>query len=293
MSRVLAAALGKLLQAEDALPQSALTAAQRRALDEWGQRTRAVRVERQGRGVVYRALSSDVIRQHLRALAPDPAAAQDASLPARAANLARHRASKAGAHGHRRDYLLLKAAPGSLWHDANGRTLALDRQTEAQGAAVLAVCGGMPAWRSEGALWLVENQALFERLDWLPAPATVAWYRGQVSGALLDWLADAPRAGTLWHFPDYDGVGLQNHLRLRRRLGAQVRFWLMPDWETRLARFGQNALWRKTAREFESAVSGLETILEPDAPLRRLIASMRRLALALEQEAVWLPVAPQ
>ncbi len=288
MSRVLAAALEKLLQAEDALPQSALTAAQRRALDEWGQRTRAVRVARQGRGVVYRALSLDVIRQHLRELAPDPAAAQDASLPARAANLARHRATKAGAHGHRRDYLLLKAAHGSLWHDANGRTLALDRQTEAQGAAVLAVGGGMPTWRSEGALWLVENQALFDRLDWLPTPATVAWYRGQVSGALLDWLEDAPRADMLWHFPDYDGVGLQNYSRLRRRLGAQVRFWLMPDWEVRLQRYGNGDLWRKTLREFESAVNALGRILEEEEALVRLIDTMRTLGRALEQEAVWL-----
>ncbi len=36
------------------------------------------------------------------------------------------------------------------------------------GAAALAIHAGS-TWRSEHPLWLVENQALFDRLDWLPS----------------------------------------------------------------------------------------------------------------------------
>ena len=46
----------------------------------------------------------------------------------------------------------------------------------------------------EQALWLVENQALFDRTDWLPegTQASLLYYGGQLDGRLLSWLGHRP-----------------------------------------------------------------------------------------------------
>ena len=102
-----------------------------------------------------------------------------------------------------------------------------------------------------------------------------------------DWLAERLRASRLWCFPDYDGVGLLNYARLKARLGDTVRLWLMPDWQDRLLRFGSNALWQDTAREFNVARQQLEA-LENGVEVHELIRAMQGGGLALEQESVWL-----
>ena len=131
----------------------------------------------------------------------------------------------------------------------------------------------------------MENQALFDRTDWLPANtvATLLYYGGQLDGRLLAWLAGRPRARRIVHFADYDGVGLANFARLHALLGDACECWLMPDWSDKLARYGSNRLWRDTLREFTAAAARLPDYLLP------LTRQMQQSGLALEQEAVWLP----
>ena len=52
-----------------------------------------------------------------------------------------------------------------------------------------------PGTPGRSALWLVENQALFDRTDWLPegTQATLLYYGGQLDGRLLSWLGHRPR----------------------------------------------------------------------------------------------------
>lgn len=104
---------------------------------------------------------------------------------------------------------------------------------------------------------------------------------------LLDWLAEQPRARCIRFFPGYDGVGLLNYSSIRERLGEQVRLWLMPDWQTRLVRYGNANHWQHTQREFHAAYHRL-TALNLDSETQTLMASMRERGLALEQEVVWL-----
>jgi hypothetical protein len=134
---------------------------------------------------------------------------------------------------------------------------------------------------------MVENQALFDRTDWLPegTHATLLYYGGQLDGRLLSWLGQRPRAARVILFPDYDGVGLSNFARLYEVLGDACECWLMPQWERKLERYGSNSLWQDTLRHFTSAVNLLP------ASMRDLAEQMQRLGLALEQEAVWLPAA--
>jgi hypothetical protein len=301
VSQRLRAALGKLRQAETALAGSALTPAQRRALEAFASQTGSVQMRPGGRGVVFVILQPAIVERHWRDLTPIDAQALPDDLPDRASNIAGTRSSKGAYHRHGRHYLLLKAGPGEVtWHNDAGHRLDLRHATDQQGAGVLTIETGN-TWRAPGPLWLVENQALFDRLDWLPQEheasvigSSIAYYSGQLPTGLIDWLAERPRTSQLWCFPDYDGVGLLNYARLKARLGDGVRLWLMPDWQTRLARFGSNALWRETAREFHAAEQRLHSLeddpesLEDDREVQALIRAMQARGLALEQEAVWL-----
>ena len=58
----------------------------------------------------------------------------------------------------------------------------------------------------------------------------------------------------------------------------------MPQWETKLARYGSVQLWRDTLRHFTTTVAQLPVSVS------ELTEQMQHLGLALEQEAVWLPV---
>lgn len=283
--KVLLAALAKL-HAEPELPASQFTAAQRSVLDRFARQTGAVRSQRQGRGENYRIVDPALFATHFSALSPDVEAGAALQIPLRARHIARARDSKAGVHQHEHYYLLIKAVGDSVvWRENHrGIELPLSRATIDFGAATLMVDAN-DAWATEQDLWLVENQALFDRTDWLPGntQATVAYYGGQLNGILLNWLGSRARAGQVMHFPDYDGTGLANFSRLHTVLGDACHFWLMPDWSEKLDRYGSAKLWRDTLRDFTSVRQRLPEFLMP------LTRQMLQTGRALEQEAVWLP----
>lgn len=283
--QALRAALLKL-QGKSPLPASQFTTAQRSALDCFARQTGAVTCLRQGRGDVYNVCDQAVFDAHVTQLSPQVEPSIAEHLPLRAKHVAHARDSKARRHQHGSYYPLLKAVGDAVrWHEAErGVELALSAATSDFGAASLSIQSG-DTWHSEQALWLVENQALFDRTDWLPegTQASLLYYGGQLDGRLLSWLGHRPRASQVILFADYDGVGLSNFARLREALGDACDFWLMPQWESKLARYGSVQLWRDTLRHFSGAVAQLP------ASVRELSAQMQHLGMALEQEAVWLP----
>lgn len=276
------------LQGKDTVPASQFTPAQRSALDRFARQTGAVSCQRQGRGDVYCVCNQVVFDAHLVELSPQVAPSVAEQLPLRAQHVAHARSSKARYHQHSSYYPLLKAVGDSVtWHESErGAELPLEAFTRDFGAATLCIQPD-DAWHTDQALWLIENQALFDRTDWLPkgTRATLLYYGGQLDGRLLSWLGQRPRASRVILFPDYDGVGLANFSRLYEKLGDACECWLMPQWERKLARYGSNPLWRDTLRYFAEAVDHLP------AYMRGLTEQMQRLGLALEQEAVWLPAA--
>ncbi|MDX1749041.1 MAG: hypothetical protein R3271_01825 [Methylophaga sp.] len=292
MSRALRTALGKLIDVPDGqLAGSQLTAAQKTALDEFIRQTGAVTYQQAGRGVSYRIKERVTVERHWREMVPSAGDALDEDLPSRAANIAQSRMSKSAAHGHDSYYLLLRTAGNANWYSDNGDKLDLQWVTDKQGAAALAIGGACDqSWHTTSELWLVENQALFDRLDWLPQcdGATIAYYSGHLQKRLIDWLSSRNRASRIWLFPDYDGVGLSNYLRIKQVLGSQVNFWIMPGWEKRLLRYGNNKLWLDTASAFNAAVPVLLPMIQDESELFSLIETMQRNGLALEQEVVWI-----
>lgn len=285
MDRSLRAALLKL-HGQQSLPASQFTATQRSALDRFVRQTGAVICQRQGRGEVYLVSDPQIFAIHLSNLSPQVEMLATDDLPLRAQRIAHARDSKVGSHQHDCYYPLLKAVGDKVgWRQGEQASeLLLSQLTRDFGAASLRIEIG-DTWHSKQPLWLVENQALFDRTDWLPAgtEASLLYYGGQLDGRLLAWLGQRPRASRVVLFPDYDGVGLANFARLFAQLGDTCECWLMPDWQSKLARYGCQQLWQDTFREFSSAVSQLPDYLRP------LTGQMREAGLALEQEAVWLP----
>lgn len=286
MDKALRAALLKLHD-QPSRPASHFTAAQRSALDRFARQVGAITCQRQGRGDVYLISDPQLFDIHLRALSPQAGMPATDDLPLRAQNIAYARDTKAGNHQHEYYYPLLKAVGDEVcWQeDSLGDELPLSRLTQHFGAASLRIETD-DTWHSEQPLWLVENQALFNRTDWLSTDtqATLLYYGGQLDGRLLAWLGQRPRASHVVLFPDYDGVGLSNFARLYAQLGDACQFWLMPDWQIKLARYGSQRLWQDTLREFPRVASQLPDYLGP------LTEQMRQSGLALEQEAVWFTV---
>ncbi len=266
---------------------SHFTVAQRESLDQFARQTGAVECQRQGCGYVYRISNPLLFRTHLNEASPGAAIPTTKDLPKRAKNIASARDSKAGEHRHEFHYLLLKSVGRKVfWRQGeNGTELPLCHVTRQFGAVSLRIEDG-DAWQSSQPLWMVENQALFDHTDWMPAgtKATLLYYSGNINSHILKWMEKRPRASRVILFPDYDGVGLSNFARLYARLGNACEFWLMPDWQKRLLRHGNNQLWLDTFQDFTNAVPNLPDYLKP------LIEQMRQSGLALEQESIWLPV---
>lgn len=289
MSRALAHALEKLLTQGDEAPASLFTPAQQSALDVLARGTGFLIARPQGRGVTYRISNRAGLEAHLRTLRPETPETLARDIPQRAANIATHRDSKAGSATHAIQYLLLKAVGADVcWTRGDERALDLSVATESAGAGVLAI-QERDAWQSNCPLWLVENQALFDDTSWLPqdTQASVCYYAGQIPSRLVGWLAHRPRVPAVILFADYDGVGLQNFVRLREQLTTPCTFWLMPNWHDLLRKYGSNQIWHNTHQEFVAATTRLAA-LHPPAELLELCAAMSREGLALEHEAVWL-----
>lgn len=297
MSRALVAALAKLLDGKDqtqtiTCSASTFTHLQRQALENLGRQTGALRVKPEGRGNVYEVVNVALLLSHLRDLRPQHADEIDTSIPNRAVNIAASRNSKSQSHGHELHYLLVKSISNDVvWvnnQDAAEQIFDLSATTNIAGASVLAIRED-DAWRSEQPLWLVENQALFDRLDWLPAGSqgTVAYYAGQLPGRLLSWLAYRSRTPEIILFPDYDGVGLLNYARLLERSSSPCSFWLMPEWQMLLQKYGNNLVWQNTLSDFQAAFPRLKAA-GASADVIELCLTLSRQGLALEHESVWL-----
>lgn len=293
MSKVTSAALAKLLDTSaPAVACSVFTVAQRNALENLGRKTGALRAETSGRGSVFRILDRNVLEGHLGELRPLSHDQLDSSIPNRAMNIGLSRNSKLGATTLDQHYLLIKAISGDItWENPNAnptRRLNLSEVTAIAGVGALAL-DEEDAWCSDAPLWLVENQALFDRLDWLPkgTRGTIAYYAGQISSKFLRWLSKLDRAPEVILFPDYDGVGLMNYARLKATCLAPCSFWLMPDWKHRLNTFGNNQVWRNTQQDFHSAIERLRQLGMEDE-IEELCVAMSSQGLALEHESIWL-----
>jgi hypothetical protein len=288
---VLSGALKRLLASDQLLTASTFSLSQRKELEQFAQSTRQIEVLKQGRSTVYRIINRQSVINYLRQLHPLDNESLPANLPVRSRNIGTERHSKIGKTSHDCCYLLMKAWDAEVvWDDGNS-ILQVSELTENFGAAVLQISLGQ-AWQSNRPLLLVENQTLFDRCDWLPEKfnGSLAYYAGQLSELFLQWLAEQKRTDVVILFPDYDGVGLSNFVRLNNALHPDtlLQFYWLPDWEHKLKIFGSTKVWQETRVLFENAMQKLQTMNVLNDDLIKLGALSQHYGKALEQESIWL-----
>jgi len=264
------------------MARSSLTPAQRSALETWAESSRAVVASMRGAGETYRVIDRVLLEQASRELSPGPlpGGGQFSELPRRSVNLARARNTKSGSSALETAHLHLRSVQGPIeWTTVGGHLI-----LEPNGAASVLVAEAGDNWHTDAPLWLVENQTLFDRLNWHHGPpSTVGLYSGHLSRALLAWLSCRSRAPAVIHFPDYDGIGLQNYSRLKAACpGAEL--FVPDDFERLLMAYGNRALFKRTHKQLMNSLSAIDG----DAVASRAISLMLANGLALEQEAIFL-----
>jgi hypothetical protein len=287
----LSQAIKRLLDSEGPLKQSEFSIAVRKQLDEFALRTRQIEVMREGRGTVYRILNRAGLQNYFQQLHPIDPSALPEDLPDRSRNIGVNRNSKKGRSGHETHYLLMKSWDEDVVWQNGECALPVATLTRQFGAAVLQI-NTYQAWYCNRKLLLVENQALFDRTDWLESDfdGCLIYYAGQISDLMLNWFSLIPRCPRLVLFPDYDGVGLNNYVRLAEALHNEtaLNFFWMLNWQRKLVKFGDPNIWSNTRTQFENAFSRLENMGLAEECFMELANLSQRHGKTLEQEAIWL-----
>ncbi len=109
----------------------------------------------------------------------------------------------------------------------------------------------------------------------------VSRYPQNQSKDLVKWLSGIQNPHL--HFGDYDFAGINIYLQeYKRHLGIRSRFFMPPDLEDLIARFGNRKIYDNQKANFAS-----ETIEEPE--ILQIIALLHKYKKGLEQEAlIWL-----
>jgi hypothetical protein len=287
----LSEAIQRLLESPVALPSSRFSLQQRKALETLSSSTRFIEITRQGRSTLYRVINPLALSNYLAQLQPVSETDLPPDLPARSRNVAINRSSKIGHSTHQSCYLLMKAwADGVIWQDEKS-TLDVTAATSKFGIAALRL-NIEQSWRCNRTLLLVENQALFDRSDWLDNDfnGCLIYYAGQLSDLFLYWLSECSRSPQVILFPDYDGIGLSNYARLAESLHAETKldFYWMPNWQDKLMKYGDKEIWSRTRILFHNAYNQLRVSNLVDKDLEQLAKISQYHGKALEQEAIWL-----
>lgn len=153
-------------------------------------------------------------------------------------------------------------------------------QTELCGAACFVLSTDIQ-WRYEGKIVaLVENLEPFLRFEErFPDYDGAIYCAGRMGERLLDWVES--QIFDVVHFGDYDPVGLQEYLRLRRRVGERASFFAPPNLHELVERFGKPKLLRDSG----DVLSGLRG--EADESVRAVLHCLEDCGCGLEQEILW------
>lgn len=288
---VLSDALKLLLDSGQPLNASVFTVSQRKQLEQFALSTRQIAIGKQGRATFYRMLNRQSVSDFLTLQQPLTEVDVPLDIPARSRNIGTDRNSKKGSSSHACSYLLMKAWDAEVvWHD-DYSVMYPAKLTLEFGVAALQL-KATQSWQCNRLLLLVENQALFDRTDWLPTDfnGCLIYYAGQLSELFLQWLGEQKRCELVILFPDYDGVGLTNYVRLAEALhpDCSLQFYWLPYWVSKISQFGNPDLWRKTRVQFENALEKLQAMGALDEHLIALGELSQHHGKALEQEVVWL-----
>ena len=202
----------------------------------------------------------------------------------RVAGVARHRDSKSVANDT--PPVVLLRAWRDVLADASGRSCDAVEATRRHGVLGV-VLGSTSAYRVGGTLALVENPAVFLRVEELGLGLDAALgVNGRVHGRVLAWLAAQAADGLrVVHLPDYDPTGLTEFHRVRDALGGRAVLHLPPDLGERFGRYASPRLL--DGIQSRSMLARLRGSSLPE--VRHVVELIDRHNGGLEQEALLVP----
>lgn len=269
---------------EEEIPFSLVPKSVREKLQQWGESSGAVSLQRSqaGAGRVFKVVNLRIVEKEIISL--DPNIDVNALSSSRLRNLAINKDTKAGLTTLEYSYYLCKAIGDNVFvNEVN-----VSDVSKSIGCFALPVRNDSEGIICRGSLLLVENQQLLDDLKWVPSGFTgiVLYYSGNLSARLRAWLKRCSFAGIIL-FPDYDAVGISNFANLLDDIPNAKWFWI-PDWKEKLAKYGCKELRKKGNQDsmFENLWNHFKENGFPDSELENLMTEIRKQGKMLEQEAI-------
>ncbi|MDD2600293.1 MAG: DUF2220 family protein [Kiritimatiellae bacterium] len=155
--------------------------------------------------------------------------------------------------------------------------------TQLSGAACLILEAGR-FWSMTAEVAVVENLECFLHFEAMGVAADVVLYAaGRLSELALGWLGSPEMSGCCFiHCGDYDPVGVDEFLRLKRVVEARARLHIPANLRQLVTTYGRPEL----LRDSEAILKRLRNSGEPD--VQRVVQIMDESGLGLEQEALLL-----
>ena len=200
----------------------------------------------------------------------------------RAAAVGYYRDAKAAGAAHA-ELVLIKAFNGAVF-ERSGEVFPAAELTGKYGVASF-VLAEPPFWGYSGTLAIVENLEPFLCFEKMRLAVDAAVYAGgKMSGRLLAWLASAEMAQcNLLHCGDYDPVGIDEYLRLKKTCGARVKLYIPANIDELFKKYGK----RELLSDSEPVLRRLRAAEDQDA--RRILEQMDLSNAGLEQEILLEP----
>lgn len=153
-------------------------------------------------------------------------------------------------------------------------------QTSLCGSAVF-VLADAPEWRYTGnRVALVENLEPFLRFEECFLDFDAAIYcAGRMSERFLQWLGC--QSFEVVHFGDYDPVGLQEYLRLKKRYGRKASLFVPDNLREMVRRYGKFDLMRDSSGVLASLRK------EKEESVAYVLQCLEEFGVGLEQEILW------
>jgi hypothetical protein len=155
-------------------------------------------------------------------------------------------------------------------------------------AGVASICLDlMEGWRFHGTLGLVENLEIFCHIEIIAPFVDLAIYtEGRIGANVLDWInSPGMIEARVVHFPDYDPVGMDEYLRIKRACPERTKLFLPADLEKLFSRYGKSQLLHDSC----AILARLRKRTESE--VLYVVALMDRFGVGLEQEALLIDAA--
>jgi len=156
--------------------------------------------------------------------------------------------------------------------------LEVTRQT---GSACLILEQGQ-FWSMQATIAIVENLECFLHFEKMGVAADLAVYTaGRLSELALQWLSSPALSGCQFvHCGDYDPVGLDEFLRLKKAVGDRVKLHIPSNLRELVAKYGRPQL----ISDSESILKRLRESADPN--VREVVEILNETGCGLEQEAL-------